>query len=618
MAKQYTQSTEKKDKTIDPRNFTVVNGKMRSLLSQHESRVKPRVKAARDIRFVPHVAPDMKAKGDLKQGDTYIPVRLVDSNIRRELPEILNYLTTPVRQLVFEPKGDFLPSRTAQQPLEREFTRVCRYENWVTPWLRAVDGAATHAIDAVRLDLDADMDGNFLVSHVGRENLIIDTDLEGGIESQEIIGQRVPLSGFELLELVQDGQFAKEVVDSILASSTSGSPTSADPMQDALNRIYDVYEFFFKTIEQGETFVYRCWHHKEATKYLKKPTRLFLGRRDMNKPLRGKDGIDDFAPFYEKEFPFFFLYYSESENTRIADIKSRVALDEATQEAASALLSGIVNGAVRSVPVYGSPERNNNPDPGAKPPKVISLKMEDGQFMDKPYRFFSKPGPDPILLAALNAVTTQNAGEQSNIDVATRNRKDSRKTATELKMASAESQELSSLSLALFSQTFLACYSRAYSIFRNRVITGRITVSDDVRFLIMAGRYTLRSAGDVDIVERKRILEKMLAFWPIYQQTAAASVFLRHMTSHAFPELSEELNGALVSSGQDMQLIQQLAALVEQLSTGEDGELRPELDGMEEQLEALNEQVQGVLAGAAAPGGAQGGAPQQQQQEQFA
>ena len=133
----------------------------------------------------------MKAKGDLKQGDTYIPVRLVDSNIRRELPEILNYLTTPVRQLVFEPKGDFLPSRTAQQPLEREFTRVCRYENWVTPWLRAVDGAATHAIDAVRLDLDADMDGNFLVSHVGRENLIIDTDLEGGIESREIIGQRM-------------------------------------------------------------------------------------------------------------------------------------------------------------------------------------------------------------------------------------------------------------------------------------------------------------------------------------------------------------------------------------------------------------------------------------------
>lgn len=577
--------------SANPRDYNLLSDKFKRMLGKHEGEVLSKVETSRQIRFMPHVAPAMKAKGELKQGETYIPVRLVDTNIRKEHPEVVKYLTQPARTLVLSPKdADKLPSETAQEPLERDFTDKARYENWETPWIKGYDGAATFGYDAVRVDFDLDYEGHFVVTHVGRENLVIDTEIEGSLNAQEMVGLRVPMTGFEILEHVESGNFDADAANQLIASVEGKS--DQDNVNKILNVSHDVYEILFKVVEDGETYVYTAWWAKGCSGFLSKAAKLFLGRRDMAKPIRSSNGIQDFEPFYEKDYNVFLIRYSETENSRLNAIKGRVELDEADQDAASALLSSIVNGAIASVPVYMAPAQNpSDPDMAAKPPKVVSKKMANELILDKPTNFQTKPGPDTTLLSSYQMLMGKNAAEQSRVDIAAKNRRDSRKTAAEIKATTAEANERSNVQLVLFSQTYVAAYSLCFSIYRNRVLLGRIAASETVKALLAAVRYNLRSAGDVDVVERQAKEEKLRAYAPMVAGTPLALVFLKRMLIHAFPEMSEEIEKALQEHSQDKGLIQTLHTMVKQLSTGPEGELKPELDGLEEELAQLDEAV---------------------------
>ena len=576
----------------DPKNFKLLQTKFEAILKKHKNEVSDFIDNARLIRFMPHVAPYAKARGDIKQDETYIPVRLVDTNIRREQPAVVKYLTQPSRVLVLTPKnGADLPSN-AQQPLEKDFTEKARYEHWETPWIKGFDGAATFGYDAVRVDFDLDYEGNFVISHVGRENLIIDPDLVGDISSQEMLGLKSPMTGFEIFEQVEAGMFDEKQAERIIAKDNKGKmPIEGDSVNNLMNISHDIYEVFFKTIEDGETIAYKFFWAEGADDFLRKPKKVFLGRRDMNKPKKDAKGVVDFEPFFEREIPVFLIRYSESENAKLSGIKGRVQLDEADQDAASALMSATVNNAINSAAVYAAPASNpTNPDEGIKPPKIISTKDHNDKFFEEPINFFSKPGPDPVLLNTFQMLMGKNAAEQSKVDVAAKNRKDSRKTATELKMTEAEASERASVQLTLFSQSFVAAYGLAFAIYRNRVLMNRIEVPENIWQLLQLTRYNLRAAGDVDVIEREALERKMLQYLPFMEGTPLQQVFLKKLFVHAFPEMTEEIEAVLAAGATQGKLVDTQNQVINQLATDETGQPRPEVNPAD--IEQLNQAAQ--------------------------
>src|SRR5204862_6583179 len=135
----------------------------------------------------------------------------------------------------------------------------------------------------------------------------------------------------------------------------------------------------------------------KTSAWLKTPMKLFLGRRDSNSPpvLDQDTSQPDFPSVDETLYPFYMLPYVESENPKITQLTGRAFLDWPAQEAASAILSGIVNGTMRASNVYAAPDLPaGTPLTDTAPPKQTDTKIKHGKLFDRPVKFFHTDYPD--------------------------------------------------------------------------------------------------------------------------------------------------------------------------------------------------------------------------------
>jgi len=125
-----------------------------------------RTQRNREDRFKELNIDELKQKGILKENQFMIPVRVIDSNIRREQPAFINYIKQSRRILVFKDIGD--PGIPTGR-LEEEFSRGMTYSGWDIPHFKEVDGSQTHGWDAIEVVFDVSKPLHVALEHIGRQ-----------------------------------------------------------------------------------------------------------------------------------------------------------------------------------------------------------------------------------------------------------------------------------------------------------------------------------------------------------------------------------------------------------------------------------------------------------------
>ena len=290
----------------------------------------------------------------------------------------------------------------------------------------------------------------------------------------------------------------------------------------------------------------------------------------------------------------------------------RLFLDYPVQEACSTIISAFVNGCTRASNVYGAPAVENLQNPRNEPPKQTNVVLKNGAIYDQPMNFTHMPWPDRVAVFGIDYLIRQNKQEGSQINYAALTRPDTEKTATELKLATKEAEKLSTVNVTLLSIFIRGVYTRCWIIYQNRVLQGKIDIKptllplfgeiDEASGQVLAvANYVIKSAGDVDVVQRAEKLVRQMQFWPVVSKTALAMEFLKDIIRNAFPEDAERYCGILDEAKMQGEeylkaLVGKLASLLKEAIITPEGQIRPEFAQYAPQLQQLNAEVNAVLA----------------------
>lgn len=531
----------------------------------------------REVRFVEFDVEDLQRRELLQQDETFIPIRVINTNISREEPLYVRYLKGARRIAVFESIDK--PSQNVEQ-LETEFTRGMTYPGYEIPLLKVRDGAATHGWDAVEIEFDESRPFHVNIAHIGRENLIVPLNFTS-IESCGCIMRRFCITLISLDELVEEHDFNDEQVSKLRAALKA--------KKDSDTEVY-IYKVFKKV--DGVVRVTWAALEEACDDWLGSPEKLFRGRMkrgNVEKTVKvpgtslDKEGNliatevettqlqEEWIPIDEITYPIKLLPYSLTEQPKIMDIRGRVFLDEEKQEAQTALWSAFVNGAVRASNVYASPDVADN---GIV--KQLDLKLEPGIYSQK-LNFWGPPYPDIALLNGAGILDAKTQEESGQIAYSVTARKDSRKTAREVEEASSKSTELSSVQLVLFSLFFQSVLEDAWTIVQSQALQGLITFLPIVTpggeplndIAVIGQRYHIKPAGDIDVVRREEKRQKRKALWPLVAQTPLALPFLLDIIKDDLPDDAPRYEQILLGAPNPKdQAIQSLLSLVNGLESG--------------------------------------------------
>jgi hypothetical protein len=506
-----------------------------------------------------------RADGYLDEDEFLVPAHIIDTNIRREQSKYVAYVTGSRRSAIFT---SITEPTAATGALERDFTDKSRYPGWQVPLFKVIDGMQLHGYSVAEVLFDTEKPGHFAVEAVNYEDFGFPADTRD-IQACEMLVHR---HYFTALQLRETEDFNKDVVEMLLDDNPDGD--SGTYLHD--ESLYRIEKVMFK--QDGKVFVgWSCCD--KCDDWLREPRPLYLGRR------LGDTFVD------ETEYPYVIFPYNIHEDSAIQNASGRAFLDRTAQETITSLMSSFVTAHRRASNFYFA---KDNEDPNNTNVQT-GVKFQPGALIDSNIKQFQLSPPDSSMLGAIQSLISQNAQEQSQINYAAMNRRDSRKTATEIQAASSEAQMLSSTQVSLFSIALKDVYEICFRIYQARVIAGvlRPTASLD---LYLNHTFSIKPAGDVDVIERAEKSQKMMQAWPVVSQTGLAPKFLQNMMRLMFPDEGEEYAEMLQTDDRKNALLQQLLQVVNSLVVDQQtGQLSEEAQPFAQQLQLLQSQVQDVL-----------------------
>jgi len=539
------EETYKAKQREDLLNYQTQLPYINNLIDSWQSEVAE-VESNRKLRNIDLSPKKLREEGKLLPDETIIPIRLVDTNITREQPAYINYLKNSPRVACFRCIPD--PARNTEN-IESEFTRVMTYPEWDIPFQRTIDGAQANGLDYVEIVFDPSKPGQIAVEHVGKDNLYYNKDSINLQANQRLI-RRYSFSYGQIEDAIYrysfDATQAKKICDACSAI-------------DKRERNIYIYKIFFKL--DGVVMV--AWFCKEyCDNWLKTPTPHYVGLQKKVTKLVPQPPITLMGITLMQQlpiqvetledepldiFPIFVFIYKESEEQKITQKKGRVFLDKHKQQAQTATATSFVNALVRASKVYGSVGQADQGD--TSPPKQIESPLVNGGIYDKPVNFWGFPWPDATMLSSLQYFDTQNSQEVGQVAFAVQNRKDSRKTATEIGAAQEDQSMLTSNQVSLLSTFLRLVYSFAWRIVQNRAMnghitflaqpvpnlaTGQITYQNDM--MAISQPYDIRPSGDIDVIKRGQKLQQLKADWSVFSTTPLAGEFLKEIIRTSYPE----------------------------------------------------------------------------------
>lgn len=468
---QLTQDIDKAEKD-SLLNFQDAREYLQQLVSSWQGEVQ-RTEGYRLTRDVDVDVASLRENGDIEEHETFVPDRVIDSNIQREMPPYVNFLKNSRRRAIF---NDVLDPTFDTQQLEDEFTKTMSYKGWIKPWYKILDGGMTHGWASFEVIYDTTKPGNCAIEYIAHEDLLFPQDSKD-IQSSSCILRRYRPTPLELKQWCIKFGFDLLQVDNIIQR-----------YKEKGNK--DKTVEVFKRLCKYNGVVYVSWFSIEGacTDWLKQPAKLYCGvdelqdttiQQPMPSPIPGMPPQMANVPSKEwqpkdiNNYPIFIWYYRESEKPLLFDHIGRAFLDKPMQEASTAITTAFVNSTVLSANIYASPVADTMND--GKPAKQLaSIKWANGSIFDKPMNFFTTPAPDAGMLKALEYLDTTNSQDIGQTNYAAINRQDSKKTATEINAADQESQLLSSSDLTLFSEFIRETYSFCWIVVRSQALQFKI------------------------------------------------------------------------------------------------------------------------------------------------
>lgn len=560
-------------------------------------------RTSRKLRYADIDIEAERESGRLQPDELYIPQHIIDTNIRREQSPYVQYITQSPRAVILEDSLD--PSQDLSL-LERDLTKKIRYDAWQLQMFANIDCFQANGYAVMELVQDPTTVGELAYESIEFADFGFVSDCRD-IQQLEMTARAFYFTKTRLKGLKGDPKEPNDEsdwdgvqVDKLLDAPPSDNISTEQ--YDLRNQsLHQVYKVMFRV--DGVVNVAWC-APGICDDWLRAPRALFIGRRKLIAPkaqnlsvsppqqlnpqsqgqpqpnpvyvlytqfmqeTMDKGKLEDFALLCiskaltppseimnETEYPYFLFPYLISENNTISNLKGRVYLDQDVQEATSSLMSSTCTQARRAAGLYGSKDAN---DPNDDVLMQENITLKSGCIINSKVSFTQLQGPEPGIFSAIQMIASANQNETSQVNFAVQNRKDSRKTAEEIKVASNQAQVLSTVQVVLFSVALKRLYSTMAAIIQSRVLSGLIIVNPLV-LPQYARRIIVKPSGDTDVIEKQQMIQTMMSAWSVMQNTAASAPFLNDLLEKMFPDSAAKYIQAIQQAQQQAQMQQQQA-----------------------------------------------------------
>lgn len=567
---------------------------------------------------------NMQNEDELKGDETYIAVPLIAQNIQRALPPRLQYLKSANRLAYFKPV-DQTKSSTNLDSLMAEFTRVQTYDGWETSFIQWIDSTELHGCGFNEVVYDPTKPGHNMLDYIQYENLYFDRTLED-IQDAPMIARVYRVTRVSAEKLSRRVGFTedahKALMDRFSRRGGSGADQSSTEQGEGPS---DTYQIIYRTYYKEDGVVWITWTLNDYNDFLKDPVKLFVGiwkKETVIKTPKPEEATlqvqmeDKVVPADVEDYPIFPMRRLLTEDPRFCSQMGAAQMDYYMQDAASAILSGMVIGLMRSLAVMWCPV-GSTPEDGQGKAKQIQGEFKRDAIWSREMKSFSPQAPPPEMANMLQLLLTMNAESAGQIAYATNNRQDSRKTATEVQSANNQNQMLTSMQVLMLSLAIRPVLILQWQIVQSCAMVGQIQFCvlpnglNDVA--LIAQRYDLKPAGDVDYVESQTMLAHLQQDAMQLAQTPVGALLLRKYLEQRYPSFRAELDGILNQMTPASPVAQQLNAvstLLKEVVTDEKGNLKPEFAQYKKELGEIAMKTQQILQ--AGGGGTAYGQPQQQ------
>lgn len=539
----------------------------------------------------------MRSQGALQPGHTYVGVKLVESNISNALPPLLQYLKNSPRMATFSPGTNAY--------LDAEFTRVMQYPGWEVPYIKLLDSAEQNGMGYAIVRYDESRVGNVDIEFVEYARVAYDRSLTSLQDSPAVLIKHkitaVSFYEWDAYERFDQGP-AYEYIKKMLAAQTQTASASGEGV--------NIYEAFMKL----DGTVYRSWYVPTTADWLKAPEPFNNGVKmpvpivdapTAENPMLNAEPRIEWQPDMRVDYPIVAKYYTITSNDRHDYIEGRAFADEHKQEAASSLMSALVNGSLQASKTMWSPD-GQNLDGGL--PAQLTMEIKENAVWKTPMKAFQALWPDPSIIKTVESIIQQNATENNQVAWAVNNRKDTRKTAAEIKAAEGMQQQISGSDALVFSIFLRELFTQCWAIVQSSALQGRIKFMPDMpveeRDAALRMTYEIKPAGDVDFIEKQQRLQAISEDLAMFQGTPLGAEMQKEYIRLRYPEKFTAWSALLAQQDQAKQLVQALGgALQEAVTDPATGQLLPQFQPEAQNLEQLQANVQQFLQPAAANAG---------------
>ena len=497
----------------------------------------------RDARELDITVEEARTRKIVNGNETFIGRRVIDSNIARDNPTFIKYLTNSPRQIVLRTSNDTFSAENRAH-IEREFTNGFRTGAWLEEHLKAVDSMLLHGRGVFLVTASDNAIGQ-VASYIAPEDFIFPIEVRD-IQAAPMIAIRYPLPVTQFEEWAQKFDWLATETETIL-----------QPLEETarITRILYVYQVIYK---EGGKLNY-VWYYFDTSRLLTQPKPYFGGFVD-----------ETGAPRPTAIYPIFPVYSKITENPKLVERKGRAHADMHDQEALTVGWTSICNAAIRSSEIY--PYRAD--DVPNENPEVVQTDtvLRPGVVTKTKLQFFSPPPPDPLILTVLQSLRTENSSAAGQVDFAAQARKDSRKTATELDLASEQATDMSSGPLTSFAVGYTKMLQYMWDVLQNNMMYGVnktfLADADDQQLREMLSqpmvgpdglplavpqtRFTIVAAGDIDYIERQKKLQRYVQYFPLFEKTGVAQHFLMRILELAFPDDYQQLAPLMQDQSKNM------------------------------------------------------------------
>lgn len=532
--------------------------------------------ASRKLRYAEVDIEVEREAGRIQPDEMYVPQHIIDTNIRREQASYIQYITQSSRAVILENADD--PTVDGSL-LEKDLTKRLRYPGWQLPAYANIDGFQANGYSIIELVYDDSQPGDLATEMVqyGDFSFVADTR---DIQAVEMTVRQYYYTKTQLVNLSNpeyigpsgkkrnpEDVWSWDQVEKVIGKDSQATVSDPGDSTDTRDKsLYRIHKIMFR-INGVVNVAWACIG--TADDWLRVPRKLYLGDRSLQQvhPLVAKMRQMRGMPppsveAYETMYPYILFPYLISENNTISHLKGRVFLDQDVQEAVTSLMSSTCTKARRAAGFYFSKDTTDPNDDILLQKNVF---FRSGALINAKVQAFDLESPDPAIFNAIQMLVAGNQNETSMTNFAAMNRKDSRKTAKEMTLSKEEQQSLTTVQVVLYAIALTQQYSSMYRIIRNRVAAGLIKVSPQLQQLYGLN-WIVKPSGDVDVIEKQKMIQTMMQAWEVVQNTGANVVFLTDLLEKMFPENAAKYVQAIQQQQQQQssQQQQQLQAILQQ------------------------------------------------------